>query len=186
MLINCVAYQEGAKLADISVDAISDYLSQPRCFVWVALADPTAAELAEMQREFGLHELAVEDARNGHQRPKVEEYGDSLFAVLHLVELAPGSPDGLNLGEVDIFVGPNYILSVRNRSEQGFLGVRERSEREPDLLRLGSGFVLYALMDAVVDRYFPIIDRFESELETIEARISTRARRAPMSRCSTT
>ena len=171
MLINCVAYQEGAKLADISVDAISDYLSQPRCFVWVALADPTAAELAEMQHEFGLHELAVEDARNGHQRPKVEEYGDSLFAVLHLVELAPGSPDGLHLGEVDIFVGPNYILSVRNRSAQGFLGVRERSEREPALLRLGSGFVLYALMDAVVDRYFPIIDRFESELEAIETRI---------------
>jgi magnesium transporter len=124
-----------------------------------------------MQQEFGLHELAVEDARNGHQRPKIEEYGDSLFVVLHLVELAAGSPDGLNLGEVDIFVGRNYILSVRNRSRQGFLGVRERAEREPELLRIGAGFVLYALMDAVVDRYFPIIDQLESELESIESRI---------------
>ena len=171
MLINCVAYQEGAKLADISVEAISDHLLLPRCFVWVALADPTPAELEEMQHEFGLHELAVEDARNGHQRPKIEEYGESLFVVLHLVELAPGSPDGLNLGEVDIFVGRNYILSVRNRSQQGFLGVRERAEREPDLLRIGAGFVLYALMDAVVDRYFPILDQLESELESIESRI---------------
>jgi magnesium transporter len=172
MLINCVAYQDGAKLADIPVDEISDYLARPRCFVWVALADATPAELETMRVEFDLHELAVEDARNGHQRPKVEEYGESLFAVLHLVELgAEEGPGELHLGEVDIFVGLNYILSVRNRSRQGFLGVRERAEREPELLRLGSGFVLYALMDAVVDRYFPIIDRFESELETIEERI---------------
>jgi len=171
MLINCVAYQEGAKLADISVEAISDHLLLPRCFVWVALADPSPAELEEMKEEFGLHELAVEDARNGHQRPKIEEYGASMFVVLHLVELVPGSPDGLNLGEVNVFVGRNYILSVRNRSPQGFLGVRERAEREPDLLRLGAGFVLYALMDAVVDRYFPIIDQLESELESIESRI---------------
>ena len=172
MLINCVAYQDGAKLADIPVDEISDYLARPRCFVWVALADATPEELETMKVEFSLHELAVEDARNGHQRPKVEEYGESLFAVLHLVELdAAERPGELHLGEVDIFVGLNYILSVRNRSRQGFLGVRERAEREPELLRLGSGFVLYALMDAVVDRYFPIIDRFESELETIEERI---------------
>ena len=160
--------------------------SLPRCFVWVALADPTPAELEEMQDEFGLHELAVEDARNGHQRPKIEEYGDSLFVVLHLVELAPGSPDGLNLGEVDVFVGPNYILSVRNRSQQGFLGVRERSEREPDLLRIGSGFVLYALMDAVVDRYFPIIDRSSRSSSRSRRASSTRARHAATSRRCTT
>ena len=172
MLINCVAYQDGAKLADIPVDEISEYLARPRCFVWVALADATPEELETMKVEFSLHELAVEDARNGHQRPKVEEYGESLFAVLHLVELdAAEGPGELHLGEIDIFVGLNYILSVRNRSRQGFLGVRERAEREPGLLRLGSGFVLYALMDAVVDRYFPIIDRFESELEAIEERI---------------
>ena len=172
MLINCVAYQDGAKLADIPVDEISDYLARPRCFVWVALADATPEELEAMRVEFDLHELAVEDARNGHQRPKVEEYGESLFAVMHLLELgAEEGPDELHLGEVDIFVGLNYILSVRNRSKHGFLGVRERAEREPELLRLGSGFVLYALMDAVVDRYFPVIDRFESELEGIEERI---------------
>jgi magnesium transporter len=149
-------------------------MSRPGCFVWVALLDASPQELDEMKEEFGLHDLAVEDARHGHQRPKIEEYGDSLFAVLHLLEPGDGDAKTINVGEVDVFVGPNYVLSVRNRSKLGFLGVRERCEREPELLRLGSGFVLYALMDAVVDRYFPIIDALEVELETIEHQIFTR------------
>ncbi|WP_309684733.1 magnesium and cobalt transport protein CorA [Polaromonas sp.] len=174
MLINCVVYQNGTKLADIPVSEISDYITRPDAFVWVALQDATPAELEEMQEEFGLHELAVEDARHGHQRPKIEEYGTSLFAVLHLVEVSPEKPKELNVGEVNVFTGSNYVLSVRNRSQKGFLGVRERCEREPELLRNGSGFVLYALMDAVVDRYFPILDGFETELETIEKEIFTK------------
>jgi magnesium transporter len=174
MLINCVVYQDGAKLADIPVADISDYMGEPRCFVWVALLDPAAKELDEMQLEFGLHELAVEDARHGHQRPKIEEYGDSLFAVLHLLEPAADGSTELDVGEVSVFVGPNYVLSVRSRSKLGFLGVRERCEREPELLRMGSGFVLYALMDAVVDRYFPIIDALEVDLEAIEQQIFTK------------
>jgi magnesium transporter len=166
MLINCVAYQDGQKLADIDKRQISDYLKRPGCFVWVALADPTQEELAEMQAEFDLHELAVEDARHGHQRPKIEEYGDSLFVVLHTVEFTP--TDEIKIGEVDIFVGRNYVLSVRSRTERGFKEVRARAERDPELLKHGSGYVLYALMDAVVDRYFPVLDAIESELERVE------------------
>ena len=166
MLINCVAYQDGQKLADIDKRQISDYLKKPGCFVWVALADPTQEELAEMQEEFDLHELAVEDARHGHQRPKIEEYGDSLFVVLHTVEFTP--TDEIKIGEVDIFVGRNYVLSVRSRTERGFKEVRARAERDPELLKHGSGYVLYALMDAVVDRYFPVLDAVESELERVE------------------
>lgn len=172
MLINCVAYQEGKKLADIDVEDISDYLGRPDCFVWVALRDATEAELTKMQREFGLHDLAVEDARHGHQRPKVEEYGDTLFVVMHTVE--PNPVDELQVGEVNVFVGRNFVLSVRNRSQHSLLGVRDRAEREPHLLRHGAGFVLYALMDAVVDRYFPIIDALETELESIEGKIFVR------------
>lgn len=171
MLINCAAYRDGTRLNDLTVEEISDYLEQPGCFVWVALRDATETELAQMQEEFGLHELAMEDARHGNQRPKVEEYGDSVFAVVHLVELVGGE---LRVGEVDIFVGPNYVLSVRNRSEQHFLGVRERCEREPELLQQGSSFVFYALLDAIVDHYFPVIDALESELEAIEAQIFTK------------
>ena len=168
MLVNCVAYQNGRKLADISVSEIQNYLRQPDTFVWVALKDPDAAELDEMQKQFGLHELAVEDARHGHQRPKMEEYGESLFVVLHLIEIE-GS--GLNVGEADIFVGSNYVLSVRRQAERGFIDVRALCEREPELLRHGPGYVLYALMDAVVDRYFPVLDALETELEEIEEHI---------------
>lgn len=168
MLINCVAYENGSRLADLAVEEISDYLARPDCFVWVALRDATPQELDQMKEEFGLHELAVEDARHGHQRPKLEEYGDSVFAVMHLLEQHNGE---FNVGEVDVFVGRNYVLSVRNRSQQHFLGVRERCEREPHLLGQGAGFVLYALMDAVVDRYFPIMDSLASELEEIEEQI---------------
>src|ERR1051326_47353 len=168
MLLNCAAYSEGRKLADIPKEDISEYLKRPNCFVWVALKDPEPSELDEMQEEFGLHELAVDDARHGHQRPKIEEYGDSLFAVLHTVEV---KDNDLVLGEVDIFVGPNYILSTRRKTEKGFSDVRARCEREPELLRNGSGYVLYALMDAVVDRYFPVLDALETELESIEEKI---------------
>jgi magnesium transporter len=170
MLINCVAYQEGKKLCDIPVQDISNYIHREDCFVWVALKDAQPEELAQMQAEFNLHDLAVEDARNGHQRPKIEEYSDSLFVVLHTVEIVDGEP---LLGEVAIFVEKNYVLSVRNRSQQGFLGVRSRCEREPEQLRQGPAFVLYALMDAVVDRYFPVLEELETELEAIEDKIFT-------------
>ena len=175
MLINCVAYQNGKKLADISVADISEYLARPECFVWVALFEPTVDEIDEMAKEFDLHPLAVEDARKGHQRPKIEEYDESLFVVLHTLEPASDATDAaLTDGEVDIFVGSNYILSVRHRTHKGFTDVRARCEREPALLRYGSGFVLYALMDTVVDRYFPILDGMESELEQIEENIFVR------------
>ena len=137
MLINCVAYEQGTKLADIAVAAIGDYLARPGCFVWVALKDASADELVEMQRQFHLHDLAIEDARHGHQRPKIEEYGDTVFTVMHMIEYTPAN--GVQVGEVCVFVGPN--------------------------------FVFYALMDAVVDRYFPVIDALEEELETVEVEI---------------
>src|SRR5690606_30879279 len=168
MLVNCVAYREGRKLADIDKRQISEFLAQPGTFVWVALHDPSDEELLEMQEEFGLHELAIEDARHGHQRPKIEEYGDSLFVVVNTVEI---EGEELKRGEMDIFVGRNYILSVRQRSERGFKDVRQRAERDPELLSHGSGFVLYTLMDAVVDRYFPVLDTIEMELEAAEEQL---------------
>jgi magnesium transporter len=170
MLVNCAVYQDGKKLADIQKREIKDYLGRPGCFVWVALRDSDASELAEMQDEFDLHELAVEDARQGNQRPKFEEYGDSLFVVLRTVEVAG---EELKVGELDVFVGRNYVLSARQKTERGFQDVRARCEREPELLRHGPGYVLYALMDAVVDRYVPVLDAVETELEALEEQIFT-------------
>jgi magnesium transporter len=142
MLISCVAYQDGTKIGDITAAQIAEYLQRPHCFVWVALQDPSAAELAEMQKAFDLHPLAVEDALVGHQRPKVDEYGDSLFAVLHLVEPTSGE---YHVGELAIFAGPNYIVTVRSRAQKGLAEVRARCEREPQLLCQGPGFVLHAV-----------------------------------------
>jgi magnesium transporter len=171
MLVSCVAYQDGRKLQDLDIGQIPEYLQRADCFVWVALRDPVANELTAMQQVFGLHPLAVEDAQAaGHQRPKIEEYSDSLFAILHMVE---PNHDEFLVGELAIFAGRNYVLSVRNLAQKGFQDVRARCEREPELLRLGSGYILYALMDAVVDRYFPILGLLEDELDSVEARIFT-------------
>jgi len=171
MLINCVAYEDGRKLADIAVEDIGNWVHRPGCFVWVALRDTTDDELHRMQQQFGLHDLAVEDARHGHQRPKVEEYGDTIFVVMHLLGTESGE---VEQGELAIFVGPNFVLSVRNRRQQSFLAVRERCEREPELLKHGAGFVFYALMDAAVDHYFPFLDDIETELDDIEGQIFER------------
>src|SRR2546430_14771457 len=116
MLINCAAYQDGKKLGDIAPEDIGKYVSRPECFVWVAMKDPGPCELAAMQHEFDLHELAVEDARHGHQRPMIEEYGDSLFSGLHNIVVVGGV---IKDGEVDVFVGRNFVLSVRNPAQAG-------------------------------------------------------------------
>ena len=107
MLVNCVVYQDGKKLADIAQSEIRGYLAEPGRFVWVALRDATDEEITEMSRQFNLHELAVEDARHGHQRPKIEEYGDELFVVMHMIESAG---EELRVGEVNVFTGPNFVL----------------------------------------------------------------------------
>jgi len=182
MLVNSVAYKDGKKIADVAREDIRSWRERDDCILWVAVRDPEPHELEQLEKEFDLHPLAVEDARHGHQRPKFEEYGDSLFFVLHMLE---GDGDDLRAGEVDIFVARNYVLSVRSRSERNFQDVRTRCEREPELMRHGTGYILYALMDAVVDRYFPILDDIETRLETIEDQIfagksPTRKHRGPL------
>jgi magnesium transporter len=168
MIVNCVVYERGQKLSDIPLTEVRSHLEQRGHFVWVALKDPEPAELALLQEEFSLHDLAIEDAQKGHQRPKIEEYGSALFIVLHLIEPAG---DELHSGEVSIFVGPQYIVSVRRDAQLGFADVRRRCEQEPELLQHGPAYVLYALMDTVVDRYFPVIAHLTAEIEQIEERI---------------
>jgi len=168
MLVNCAAYQHGKKLADITLAEVKGYRAKLDCFVWLALKDAEPGELEALQEEFGLHELAIEDAHHGHQRPKMDEYGQSLFVVLQIVEPVEGD---LHAGEIAIFAGPGYVVTVRRDSQQSFTEVRKRSELEPELLRHGPAYVLYALMDAVVDRYFPVLDSLTEEIEQIEDRI---------------
>ena len=168
MLINCVAYRDGRRLTDLALSEVGSVLHQPKGFVWVALRDADADELAQVQQVFDLPELAMEDVRHGRQRPKVEEFGSLLYLVMHLLEPVEG---GWREGEVHVFASPQFVVSLRSNSGRDFLGVRARCEREPQRLRLGPGYVLYALMDAVVDDYFPQLEALESELEAVEEQI---------------
>ena len=167
-VVNCASYAEGCRVANVEIDHISEVLKVPGQFVWVGLHEPDAALLRKIQQEFGLHDLAIEDALTAHQRPKLEEYGDSLFVVLRTAELQDGH---IALGETHIFVGPRYVVTVRHGSSLSYAEVRKRCESTPHLLRKGPGFVLYSLMDFVVDHYFPVIDALEDRLNAIEEQI---------------
>lgn len=166
MLVNCVAYEKGRRLCELQLSEVHDWLKHHTGFVWVALRDPDDEELARAKAAFQLPDEAIEEARRVSQRPIIAEYDDDLlFAVLKLVAYSDGV---LKVGELDVFVGPRFVLSVRTHSERNLLGVRARLEREPELLELGPGFVFYALLENVIDRFFPAIDKMEEEFEQIE------------------
>src|SRR5204863_1847627 len=153
-VVNCAAYTGGCKVRAVDIGDISEVLRDPEQFIWIGLHEPGEELLRQIQSEFGLHDLAVEDALRAHQRPKIEEYGESIFVVLRTAQLANGKVD---FGETHIFVGPRYVVPVRHGASLSYAEVRTRCECTPHLLRKGPGFVLYALMDFVVDRYFPIV-----------------------------
>ncbi len=165
MVVNCVAYSEGRRIGDIPVSEISETLARADTCVWVGLHEPDEKLMKQVQDEFGLHDLAVEDAHRAHQRPKLETYGDSVFVALHTAQLWEGD---VHLGETDIFVGARYVVTVRHGPSAPYTQVRTRCESAPELLAKGPGFVLYALMDFVVDHYMPIVESFEDELESLE------------------
>jgi magnesium transporter len=169
-VVNCVAYAKGRKVADVDIADISEVLKQPDVFIWLGLYEPGPELLESVQREFGLHELAVEDALMAHQRPKLERYGDSLFMALRTAQMNRERKCA-EFGETHIFVGTRYIVSVRHGSSLSYAPVRARCEANPRLLSLGPGFVLYAIMDFIVDQYFPVVDELEAELERVEEAI---------------
>jgi magnesium transporter len=169
-VINSVAYAEGRRVGDVAIPDISEALKQPGVFVWVGLHDPSPELLREIQMEFGLHDLAVEDAQVAHQRPKLEQYGDSVFVVLRPAILTPDQ-QRIELGETHLFVGPRYVVSIRHGDTPGYAAVRSRGESTPALLAKGPGFVLYAVMDFIVDHYFPVLDTLGDQLESLEDEI---------------
>jgi magnesium transporter len=167
-VVNCAAYADGRKVGNVDVGDISEVLKFPGQFVWIGVHEPDEELLRKLQGEFHLHDLAVEDAFRAHQRPKVEEYDDSLFVVLRTVQMVDAK---IVFGETHIFVGSRYVVSVRHGASLSYTEVRARCEATPHLLRKGPGFVLYAIMDFVVDHYFPISDALEDQLEGLEEEI---------------
>ena len=169
-IINCAAYSEGRRIANIEISEVNEVLAQEDKFVWIGLHEPSKEMLAEVQHEFGLHDLAIEDAHRAHQRPKLEAYGSSLFLVLRTAQVS-NQDDNIDFGETHFFLGSNFIISIRHGSSLSYKDVRTRCESTPHLLKKGPGFALYAIMDFIVDQYFPVIEALEGELELLEEMI---------------
>ena len=169
-VVNSAAYAGGLRVGEVAIPDISEVLKQPNRFVWIGLHEPDAELLAEVQQEFSLHDLAVEDAALAHQRPKLERYGESLFVVLRTAHLDRATGE-IEFGETHLFVGSNYVVSVRHGPSLPYVEVRSRCEANPDLLARGPSFVLYSLMDFIVDQYFPLVDALEDKLEALEDNI---------------
>ena len=165
-VVNCVVYDRVGHRRDIGLDAISDVLAvDDGSFVWVGLYEPEASLLDKLQEEFNLHDLAIEDAQNAHQRPKLEGYGSTLFIAAHTAQRVEGH---VRFGETHLFVGPRFLITVRHGASLSYAPVRERVEREPELLVLGPSYGLYAVLDFIVDNYQPIVSDFEQDLDELE------------------
>ncbi len=167
-VINSAAYRKGERISDVTVDDISEVILEPDTFIWLGLHEPDETMLAKIKEEFNLHELAIEDAHHAHQRPKIEVYGDSLFIVLKTVHEENGNTV---YGETHLFVGTNFLISVRHGASASYKYVRERCEKNPKMLSKGPGFVLYSLLDFVVDNYKPIVLQFERKFDLLEGDI---------------
>jgi magnesium transporter len=165
-VVNCAAYDRRGQRRDIGLDAISDVLAvDDGSFVWVGLYEPEEALLDKLQEEFGLHDLAIEDAHNAHQRPKIEVYGNSLFIAVHTAQKVDGH---VRFGETHLFAGPRFLVTVRHGASLTFAQVRQRLEREPEALAHGPSVALHAVLDFVVDNFQPIASDFEQELDALE------------------
>lgn len=166
MVANCVAYgADGKRIGDLTLDEISNFLAQPDGFVWLGLIEPDEALLAKLQGEFGLHELAIEDAHTAHQRPKIEAYGDSLFIVAQTAQITDGN---IAFGETHIFIGKRYLLTVRHGASLSYVPARRGCEQVPKHLALGPSYALYSILDFIVDNYLPIVQDFKQELQDLE------------------
>ncbi|MFE2212533.1 magnesium/cobalt transporter CorA [Streptomyces canus] len=171
MIVDCAIYREGHRSE--GPEDLSDALDEARSaggFVWLGLHEPTEKEFDLVTREFGLHPLAVEDALKAHQRPKLEVYDDSLFVVLKPVVYEPQS-DTVSTGEVMLFLGDAFVVTVRHGVGSPLKAVRERLEQEPQLLGKGPTSVLYAVADAVVDHYLEVATELATDLEELEAEV---------------
>jgi magnesium transporter len=167
-IVNCVAYRNGIRLDTFPIDDISEIIKQPDVFLWIGLHEPDDALLGKVQEEFGLHELAMEDARAAHQRPKLEPYGESLFIVAKTAILIENE---IVFGETHLFAGKNYLITLRHGASKSYSTVRADCEKNPQRLALGTGYALYALLDDIVDNYLVVVSELHSQFSQIEADI---------------
>ena len=170
MIVDCAHYRDGVRQHEAAMtveDAASRISDAEGDFVWIGLHEPTDEEMRQVAAQFSLHELAVEDAEQAHQRPKLEDYEDSYFIVLRTAHYHDDS-ETVHFGEIDVFVGPGYVVSVRHGPGTGLRGARQRLEERPDLLKLGPAAVVWAIVDQVVDDYLPVTEGIDDDIEEVE------------------
>ncbi|MEU6665538.1 magnesium and cobalt transport protein CorA [Streptomyces sp. NPDC046727] len=171
-VVEAALYRDGVRVASPAglAETYRALREQPSGMAWIGLARPTGDELQSLAAEFGLHPLAVEDAMEAHQRPKLERYGDTLFVVLRAARYLD-APEEVDFGELHVFVGPDFVITVRHGAAPGLSAVRHRMEESPELLKLGAEAVLYAILDAVVDGYAPVVAGVQNDIDEIETEV---------------
>lgn len=181
MIVDKALYENGLRRpGELDLEQMYEACRTPECFAWIGLYEPSEEEFDSVRREFDLHELAVEDAVKAHQRPKLEIYGESLFLVLKSARYVDETEE-IELGEIQIFVGEGFIITVRH-GETKLHDVRLELEQRPDLLKLGPGAALYAIIDRVVDDYAPITAALEQDIRDVEAEVFSASRSNPAER----
>ncbi|MFC8130113.1 magnesium and cobalt transport protein CorA [Streptomyces sp. NPDC057302] len=171
-VVQAALYRDGVRVATPAslADTFRELREQRDGMAWIGLARPTEAELLSLAAEFDLHELAVEDALEAHQRPKLERYGETLFVVLRAARYLDASEE-VDFGELHVFVGPDFVITVRHGAAPDLTAVRRRMEESPELLKLGPEAVLYAILDAVVDGYAPVVAGVQNDIDEIETEV---------------
>ena len=164
-VVASAVYKNGERLADIAISNAGEWAKRPDHVVWIGLYEPSSALLTHVQEQFNLHPLAIEDAEKAHQYPKLEQYEDSLFIAARTARVQDGK---VAFGETHLFVGPGYVVTVRHGASESYALVRTRCEARPGNLSEGEDFILYALLDFIVDNYFPVLDTINREVEEIE------------------
>jgi len=172
MVVGCAAYEGGCKIADLDIDHLDAFETGKGRFVWIGLHEPSQELMQKVQKRFGLHELAIEDALRAHQRPKLDVYGESLFMVLQTAQRVEHSTQ---FGETHVFAGRGYVITVRHGPSSSYKEVRARCESTPRMLKKGEDFVLYAIMDFIVDNYMPVVDAMEAEIDELEEHVFKRS-----------
>jgi len=166
-VINCVAYAEGKRRAEVDL-AQACPADATGNFIWVGLHEPDKELLRTVQQRFNLHDLAIEDALLAHQRPKLEVYGDSVFVALRTAQLVDKK---IQFGETHIFAGRGFVVTVRHGSTTAYKDVRARCENAPKMLAMGESFVVYSVIDFIVDNYFPVLHELEAEADALEEEV---------------
>jgi magnesium transporter len=173
VIIDCAHYRDGRRQREepMTVEEAGAICAREQGFVWVGMFEPSPEELAEVQQHFGLHELAVEDAQDFHLRPKIEQYDDDvLFVVLRTARYDDASEE-VDFGEISMFLGPAFVITVRQGSASDLHPARLRLEKRPQLLREGTMAILWAVLDQIVDDYGPVVEGLERDIEEVEATV---------------